>query len=122
MSDKKSILSEKSFLFALEVIKLYKDIISRKKEYIMSKQLLRSGTSVGANIREAQNAQNAADFIYKLYIAQKECDETSYWLELLYESEFLTEAKFREFDAAGTGTLKMLKSAILTTKQKIHNP
>jgi four helix bundle protein len=73
----KSVLKEKSFLFALRVIKLYKYLCEEKKEFVLSKQLLRSGTSVGANIREAQNAQSKPDFIHKLSIAQKECDETS---------------------------------------------
>jgi four helix bundle protein len=120
MSKKKSVLKDKSFEFA--IIKLYKMLAEDKREFVMSKQPLRSGTSVGANICEAQNAQSSADFIYKLYIAQKECDETLYWLELLCKAEYLTETEFRKYHAVGAGILKMLKSAILTTKQKTYNP
>lgn len=83
MNDKKNVLKDKSFGFALKSRKLFKHLTETKKEFIMSKQLLRSGTSVGANIREAQNAESDADFIHKLGIAQKECDESLYWLELL---------------------------------------
>jgi four helix bundle protein len=80
MSEGKSVLREKSLLFAIESVRIYKTLES-KKEYILSKQFLRSGTSVGANIREAQNAESKAAFIHKFGIAQKECDETLYWLE-----------------------------------------
>ena len=82
-----------------------------KKEFILRKQLLRSGTSVGANIREAQNAQSNADFIHKLSIAQKECDETLYWLELLYKSEYLDNEKYLSLNNDATEILKMLKSS-----------
>ena len=87
----------------------------------MSKQLLRSGTSIGANIREGQNAQSKADFIHKFSIAQKECDETLYWLELLHQSEYLEENKFKRTHSDASELLKMLRSSILTTKQNIHN-
>ena len=118
MSEKGSLLKEKSFEFALDVISLYKKLSGQKIEYVLSKQLLRSGTSVGANIREAQNAQSNADFIHKLSIAQKECDETIYWLELLFRSEFIGENEFNGLTNKATSILKMLKSAILTSKQK----
>jgi len=121
MSDKKSILREQSFQFALEIIKLYKEILSKKNEYVMSKQLLRAGTSVGANIREAQNAQSPADFIHKFCIAPKECDETIYWPELLKYSEFIAEYDFAGLNTNANSILKMFKSAILTTKQKTKN-
>lgn len=78
MTNKKSILKDKSFAFALLVIKTYKHLTTNKKEFIIAKQLLRSGTSIGANIREAQNAESKADFIHKLAISQKECDELRY--------------------------------------------
>ncbi|MFL5765856.1 MAG: four helix bundle protein [Bacteroidia bacterium] len=70
-------------------------LVEEKREYVMSKQLLRSGTSIGANIREAQNAQSKADFIHKLSISQKECDETMYWLNLLNQTDYLTELQYR---------------------------
>lgn len=84
-----NVLKDKSFAFALAVIRLYKMLIEVKKEYIMSKQLMRSATSVGAMIREAQNAESKMDFVHKLAIAQKECDESLYWLELLTASNYL---------------------------------
>ncbi len=81
-----SIIKDKSFLFAKRVIKLYQYLTDKKKEFVLSKQILRSSTAVGALVREAQNAESKADFIHKLAIAQKECDETIYWLELLTET------------------------------------
>ncbi len=78
----KSIIKDKSFVFSIRVVKLCKYLIENKKEFVLSKQLLRSGTAVGALVREAQNAESTKDFIHKLAIAQKECDETIYWLEL----------------------------------------
>jgi four helix bundle protein len=114
-------LKDKSFRFALNVIKLYKLLTDEKREYIMSKQLLRSGTSIGANIREGQNAQSKADFIHKFSIAQKECDETLYWLELLHQSQYIEEQEFTSIYSNATELLKMLRSAILTTKQNIHH-
>lgn len=119
MSEKKSILKEKSFLFALRMVKLYQFLCEEKREFILSKQLLRSGTSVGANIREAQNAESNMDFIYKLAIAQKECDETLYWLELLYKANYISEVEFTSFYSDANEILKMLRSAILTTKNKL---
>lgn len=92
----------------------------KKKEYVLSKQLLRSGTSVGTNIREAQNAQSKADFIHKLSISQKECNETMYWLELLNQSEYINDEDFKGIHSEATEILKMLRSSIITTR-KNHN-
>jgi four helix bundle protein len=114
----KSILKEYSFKFAIEIIKLYKILIESKKEYVLSKQLLKSSTSVGAMIREAQNAESRNDFVHKLAIAQKECDETMYWLELLKESNYIELNEFSKIYDSASSLLKMIKSAILTTKQK----
>lgn len=100
------------------IIKLYKHLTENKKEFIMSKQLLRSGTGVGALVREAQNAESKADFVHKLGIAQKECDETLYWLELLYASDFMSENEFISIQKEASDLLKMIRSAILTSKQK----
>ena len=85
----------------------------------MSKQLLRSGTSVGAMIREAQNAESKMDFIHKLGIAQKECDESLYWLELLEASNYLTSEERKAVHDQGSEILKIIKSAILTTKSNL---
>ena len=90
----KNILKEKSFALALRIIKLYKFLIENKKEYVLSKQILRSGTSVGAMITEAQNAESKMDFVHKLAIAQKECDESIYWMELLVQSHYISKEAF----------------------------
>jgi four helix bundle protein len=118
MSETKSILKDKSFAFAIEIVKTYKVLVEEKREYVMSKQLLRSGTSVGANIREAKNAESTNDFIHKLGIAQKECDETLYWLELLKETEYLNNESFLKLSDQANQILKMIRSTILTIKQK----
>ena len=115
----KNILKEKSFALALRIIKLYKFLIENKKEYVLSKQILRSGTSVGAMIREAQNAESKMDFVHKLAIAQKECDETIYWMELLVQSDYISKEAFESVSAEAEQVLKMIKSAILTTKRNI---
>ncbi len=119
MSQTKSVLKEKSFALALRIIKLYKFLIDNKKEYVMSKQVLRSGTSVGANIREAQNAESKMDFVHKLAIAQKECDETLYWMELLVASDYISTESYQSVSDEAEQVLKMIKAAILTTKKNI---
>lgn len=113
---KQSILKDKSKLFALRVIRLYKYLCEEKKEYVLSKQLLRSGTSIGANIAEAFYGQSEADFVAKLSISQKETSETIYWLELLHESEYL---KDNEFDSDAEELIKLLTSSIKTIKEKM---
>mgnify|MGYP003607828024 CR=1 FL=1 len=115
----KSILKDKSFLFAISVVNLYKVITETKREFVMSKQVYRSGTAVGALIREAQNAESKLDFIHKLAIAQKECDETMYWLELLKATNFISENEFDSISKDNLELLKMLKSSILTVKSSI---
>lgn len=118
MSEGKSTIKEKSFLFAKRVIKLYQYLTEQKKEFVISKQILRSGTAVGALVREAQNAESKADFIHKLAIAQKECDETIYWLELLVATAYLEQKEFDSINKEASGLLKMIRSAILTTKSR----
>ncbi len=119
MSEKKSILKDKSFAFALRCIRLYRYLSETKNEYVLSRQLVRSGTSVGANVRESRNAESTADFAHKLGIAQKECDETIYWLELLEQSEYIKKAEFISMNEDAEELLKMLRSSILTSKQKM---
>jgi four helix bundle protein len=116
MEKKRSILKEKSFAFAVRIVKLYRSLCDDRREFVLSKQLLRSGTSVGALVREAQNAESKADFIHKLGIAQKETDETLYWLELLKETDFLEEQEFINNSNEATELLKMIRSSILTSK------
>jgi four helix bundle protein len=118
MGDGKNVIKDRSFEFAKRIVKLYKYCVEAKKEFVLSKQLLRSGTAVGALVREAQNAESIADFIHKLGIAQKECDETLYWLELLFESDFLSEKEFKSIHKEATEILKMIRSAIMTSKMK----
>ena len=121
MNEKRNITLEKSFSFAVRVIKLCKYLQNEKREFVLSKQLLRSGTAVGALIREAQNAESSADFIHKLSISQKECDETIYWLELLSKTEYITDVQFESIVIDANELLKMIRSAIITTKQKNGN-
>jgi len=92
--EKKNIIKEKSFIFAIEIVGLYKVLVERK-EFVLSKQLLRSGTSIGANVRVAEHAQSKKDFIHKLSISLKEANETEYWLDLLFETKYLTEEEFQ---------------------------
>ncbi|AKL98307.1 four helix bundle protein [Endomicrobium proavitum] len=91
---KDNIVKDKSKIFAIEVINLYKYLYDVKKEFVMSKQLLRSGTSIGANIAESECAISRKDFLLKIYISLKECAETKYWLELLYATKFINEKEF----------------------------
>jgi four helix bundle protein len=116
MNDKKNVLRDKSFAFAVRTVNLYKYITTNKAEYVLSKQLLRSGTSIGANVRESQNVESTADFIHKLGIAQKETDETLYWLELLKETDFLSESEFESIQNDATELMKIIRSIILTVK------
>ena len=118
MSEGKSIIKDKSFVFAVRVVKLYKHLVETKKEFVLSKQLLRSGTAIGALVREAQNAESKADFIHKLAISQKECDETIYWIQLLKETEYVTNSEFNSMSNDAIELLKMIRSAIITTKNK----
>lgn len=119
MSEKKSIIKDKSFAFAVRVIKLFQYLTETKKEYVLSKQLLRSGTAIGALVREAQNAESTKDFIHKLGIAQKESDETVYWLELLKETEYINDKEFESINNEANELLKMIRSAIITSKKNL---
>ena len=89
-----NVVELKSFQFAVRIVKLCKYLRGSKKEYVLSKQILRSGTSIGANIAEAQQAQSRADFISKLSIALKEAGETNYWLRLLFATDYLVECEY----------------------------
>ncbi|MBL0013876.1 MAG: four helix bundle protein [Flavobacterium sp.] len=115
---KSNAIKEKSFSFALEIVAVYKYLCFEKREFVLSKQILRSGTSIGANIREAEHAESKADFIHKLSIALKEANETEYWLDLLYQSEYLNVSQFQNIKDQITQQLKLLTSIINTTKNK----
>lgn len=112
-------LSTLSMDFAVSIINLVRDLKS-KHESVISNQIGRSGTSIGANIREAQYAHGKADFIAKLQIALKEANETGYWLELLYRTGYLTETEFKSLDTACTSLRVMLISSVNTAKQNIE--
>jgi four helix bundle protein len=117
MSEVKSTIKDKSFVFAVRIVRLYKHLTETKKEFVLSKQLLRSGTAIGALVREGQNAESKSDFIHKLAIAQKECDETIYWIDLLKETDYLNKKEFESISTEATELLKMIRSAIITTKK-----
>ncbi len=118
---KDNILLDKSFIFAVRIVKLYKYLCSQKKEYVLSKQLLRSGTSIGANINEAQDAQSKNDFISKLSISLKEARETKYWIELLRETDYLTDKEANNILEDLIEVIKLLVSIIKTTKENQIN-
>ena len=110
-------VEQKSFRYAIRIVNLYKYLRGKKKEFVLSKQLLRSGTSIGANIAEAQQAQSRADFVAKLNIALKEAAETNYWLRLLCATDYLTDDEFRSVHDDCIEIEKMLTAIIKAAKQ-----
>ncbi len=118
---KENILSEKSYKFALRMIKLYKFMNQEHKEYVLSKQVLRSGTSIGANIEESVHAQSKSDFIHKLSIAQKESSETNYWLRLLRDSDYLNDKLADSLLGDCEEIQKLLTSSLKTAKSNLEN-
>ena len=116
----KNIIKEKSFKFAIRIVNLYQIIISEKKEFILSKQLLSSGTSVGANIREAEHSESKADFIHKMAIAQKEINESIYWIDLLKETGYLNKDEYEGLNKDAIEIIKMITSIIKTTKANLR--
>ncbi len=118
MDNKKNPLKDKSYKFALRMVKLYKHLAEEKKEFVLSKQVLKSGTSIGANIIEGNQAQSTADFIHKLSIAIKEAFETEYWLSLLRDSEIITQKQAESLIIDCNELQKMLTSSIKTSKSK----
>jgi four helix bundle protein len=115
---KKNIVKEKSFDFAIKIVHVYKILVNDKREQVMSKQLLRSGTSIGALIREAEHAESRADFIHKCSISLKEANETDYWIDLLNQSEYLDKALYESIKADVTEILRLLIAIIKSTKLK----
>lgn len=114
-----SVLREKSYSFALRVVKLHKHLTGQHKEYTLSKQMLRSGTSIGALVREAQYGQSLKDFINKLSIALKEANESEYWILLLKDSEYITSKMYENIQPDISELKKMLTSSINTAKKKL---
>jgi four helix bundle protein len=115
---KKNVVLEKSAAFSIRVVNLYKHLTNRKHEYVMANQIKRSGTSIGANICESQNAQSRADFIHKLNIALKETDETVYWLTLLKNTKYLTEMEYDSMKRDAEELRRILTSIIKTSKSR----
>lgn len=112
-----SILADKSYAFAIRIVKLNEYLTKEKKEYTLSKQLLRSGTAIGALVAEAQYAQSKADFINKMYIALKEANESRYWIRLLSDCQYITIAMSKSIFSDVEELIKMLTSSINTTKE-----
>lgn len=116
-----NIVKKKSFEFSIRVVKLFHYLQTDKKEYVLSKQLLRCGTSVGAMVREAEHSESKSDFIHKLAIAQKEINEAIYWLELLNATEYLSVQEFESINADAVEIIKLITNIIKTTKSNINN-
>lgn len=114
---RENILKDKSTIFAIRIINLYKYLRDSKHETIMSKQILRSGTSIGANIREAIYAESHLDFIHKYSISQKECSETEYWLFLLNQTKYINDAEYNSINADCLEILKLLTATIVKLKK-----
>lgn len=112
-------IKEKSFDFALKIVSMFQLLVNEKREFVLNKQLLRSGSSIGANIREAEHAESKADFIHKMSISLKEANESSYWIELLFKSNYITENQFKNINNDLTEILKLLTSIIKTSKNKL---
>ena len=111
-------VSQKSRQFAVRIVRLYQHLTGEKKEYVLSKQLLRSGTSIGANIAESECAFSRKDFLAKMYIAFKECNETLYWIDLLHDTNYLTESEYRSICTDCKELHKMLASITKTIRDK----
>lgn len=116
---KENVVKNKSFQFAVRIVKLYQFLVKDKNEYILSKQLLRSGTSIGANIEEADSGQTKKDFIAKLSISLKEAKETHYWLRLLVECDYLEQKMFQSFIVECEELIMLLTSIIKTARQNL---
>ena len=116
---RENVVVEKSMSFAVRVVRLYQHLSEAKHEFVMSKQVLRSGTSIGANVREAVSAQSKADFVSKCSIALKECDETGYWLELLQRTDYITDSQRDSLEADRRELFALLTAIIKTTKASL---
>ena len=114
-----SILANKTVDFAVRIVRFYQYLCKEKKEYVLSKQILRSGTSIGANVRESRNAQSKADFINKLNVALKEADETQYWLEIMERAEIIDFKQIERLHNNLNEIISILVSSIKTVKKKL---
>ena len=119
-SGNQNTLSTKSYAFARRTIKLYRHLVAKQKEYVLSKQILRCGTSIGANVAEGNQAQSKADFISKLSIALKEAVETDYWLSLLRDEQFITESQAKSMIDDCSQLIRILVASIKTAKKGVQ--
>lgn len=115
---KQNVVKNKSYLFAIQIIELYKTLIT-KQEYVLSKQLLRSGTAVGALIKESEHAESKKDFIHKLSISLKEANETSYWLNLLVDTKYIEQTEFNKINDLNTELIRLLVTIIKSSKNNV---
>jgi four helix bundle protein len=113
---KENVIREKSFAFALRVVKLAKYLETNKKEFVLSRQILRSGTAIGALVREAEHAESRADFIHKMNIALKESNETNYWLDLLHQGDYLDNHVYQSMASDSEELIKLLIAIVKTSK------
>jgi four helix bundle protein len=113
---KENIIKKKSFDFALRIVKLYQHLTETKREFVLSKQLLRSATAIGALVRESEHAESKADFIHKLSIALKEANESDYWIELLHRSGYVSESEYQSLFSDLDEIIRLLVSIIKTSK------
>ena len=118
----KSPLYEKTYILAVGIIRIHSRLIKEHKQFVLGRQLLRSGTSIGAQISESEFAQSKSDFIHKLYIAQKETNETRYWHSLLKDTGYISEEAFAEFYEKCTEVLRILAASIKTAKRNLRSP
>lgn len=118
---KENAIQEKSYNFALDIIRLVRIVQDQKREFILTKQLIRSGTSIGANVRETDSSESKADFIHKLAIAQKECTESMYWIELLKDSGYIDNMEFERIHPKAIEIMRLITSIIKTAKSNLKN-
>lgn len=118
---RKNVVKDKSFDFAIRIVRLYQFLVVEKKEFVLSKQILRSGTSVGAMVREAEHSETKKDFIHKMAIAQKEINESIYWLEILKETDYLSQSEFESLNTNAIEVIKLITSIIKSAKANIYH-
>ena len=118
---KENVWKTKTFSFSIRMVNCYKFLMQEKKEFVLSKQLLRSGTSVGAMVREAEHSESKPDFVHKMAIAQKEINESLYWRELLYATDYLSLDLFNSLNNDAVEIIKLITSSIKTAKSTINH-
>ena len=115
-----NVIVEKSKAFAVRIVRMYQYLCSEKQEYVLSKQVRRSGTSIGANVKEALRGQSRQDFVFKLNISLKEASETEYWLELLHETGYISDTQFQSMHTECVELIKILTSIINSSKKEVQ--